>query len=91
MPTTTRKDSPKPATRPSAETLRKSPEANATRSRAAGVVQPSDDEKLRQQTIERAAYSRAEQRGFAPGYEMDDWLAAEKEYEQSRAGKSEKH
>jgi len=27
--------------------------------------------------IERLAYLRAEQRGFTPGHEMDDWLWAE--------------
>lgn len=29
--------------------------------------------------IAEAAYYRAEKRGFAPGREMDDWLAAEAE------------
>ena len=29
--------------------------------------------------IARAAYFRAEQRGFAPGHELEDWLAAEAE------------
>ncbi|HUK03008.1 MAG TPA: DUF2934 domain-containing protein [Steroidobacteraceae bacterium] len=29
--------------------------------------------------IAEAAYWRAERRGFAPGNEMDDWLAAERE------------
>jgi Protein of unknown function (DUF2934) len=29
--------------------------------------------------IAQAAYLRAEQRGFWPGNELDDWLAAEKE------------
>jgi hypothetical protein len=29
--------------------------------------------------IEVAAYLRAKQRGFAPGYELDDWLKAEAE------------
>ena len=29
--------------------------------------------------IAEAAYYRAERRGFAPGQEMDDWLAAEAE------------
>lgn len=29
--------------------------------------------------IEVAAYYRALARGFAPGHELDDWLAAEKE------------
>jgi len=27
--------------------------------------------------VERAAYYRAEKRGFAPGAEIDDWIAAE--------------
>jgi hypothetical protein len=38
-------------------------------------------ESLRRDMIERAAYLRAEQRGFAPGFELDDWLAAEAEVE----------
>jgi hypothetical protein len=29
--------------------------------------------------IAEAAYLRAERRGFAPGYEAEDWLAAEAE------------
>jgi hypothetical protein len=33
-----------------------------------------------------AAYRRAEQRGFEPGHELDDWLAAEMELEQRLAG-----
>ncbi|MCU0735001.1 MAG: DUF2934 domain-containing protein [Methylotetracoccus sp.] len=32
-----------------------------------------------QRAIALAAYSRAEKRGFAPGYELSDWLAAESE------------
>ena len=32
---------------------------------------------LRHDLIAQAAYSRAEARGFAPGGEMEDWLAAE--------------
>lgn len=35
-------------------------------------------EDLRRQ-IEEAAYYRAQQRGFAPGYELEDWIAAEAE------------
>jgi hypothetical protein len=30
--------------------------------------------------IEIAAYLKAEQRGFAPNHELDDWLAAEREH-----------
>ncbi len=29
--------------------------------------------------IAELAYYKAEQRGFEPGHEMDDWLAAERE------------
>ncbi len=32
-----------------------------------------------QAAIAKAAYARAERRGFAPGYELADWLAAESE------------
>ena len=40
----------------------------------AGVeFSPSD----RQLMIEREAYLRAERRGFEPGHELEDWLAAE--------------
>lgn len=35
----------------------------------------------RYRLIAEAAYYRAEQRGFAPGCELDDWLAAEIEVE----------
>ena len=38
---------------------------------------PSHEE--RQRWIATAAYHRAEKRGFAPGYEMLDWLHAEAE------------
>ena len=29
--------------------------------------------------VREAAYYRAQQRGFSPGYEIEDWLAAEAE------------
>jgi len=35
-----------------------------------------------QSRIEIAAYYRAEARGFAPGYELSDWLTAEQEVNQ---------
>lgn len=42
---------------------------------------PAADDDIGQQseTIATAAYFRAEQRGFAPGHELADWLAAEAE------------
>nr|WP_298719981.1 DUF2934 domain-containing protein [uncultured Steroidobacter sp.] len=36
----------------------------------------------REARIAEAAYWRAERRGFTPGYELDDWLDAEKEIDQ---------
>jgi Protein of unknown function (DUF2934) len=41
----------------------------------AGFDPPSSREAL----IASAAYYRAEKRGFKPGHEMQDWLAAERE------------
>jgi hypothetical protein len=40
----------------------------------------------RRDLIARAAYTRAEQRGFAPGGELGDWLAAERDIEWLLAG-----
>ena len=37
----------------------------------------SDD--VRRKMVAESAYHRAERRGFAPGYESEDWLAAEAE------------
>ncbi len=40
--------------------------------------------------VSEAAYFRAERRGFAPGHELEDWLAAEAEVQErlsSEAGK----
>ena len=37
-------------------------------------------------SIARAAYLKAEHRGFTPGHELEDWLAAENEVDQRLAG-----
>jgi hypothetical protein len=37
------------------------------------------DPQQRAGLIAQAAYFRAQKRGFAPGHEMEDWLAAEAE------------
>jgi len=49
-------------------------------------AEPSREE--RQRWIATAAYHRAEKRGFAPGYEVQDWLDAEAEIDEliGRAG-----
>lgn len=41
----------------------------------------SVDESQLKEMIAVAAYFRAEQRGFAPGDELGDWLQAEAEYQ----------
>jgi hypothetical protein len=78
------------ATRPRAGTTRtaKSPIATAT----GAETQPADVtgstlerrdipsfSESREARIAEAAYWRAEQRGFASGHELDDWLAAERQ------------
>jgi hypothetical protein len=44
----------------------------------------TEGDEERQRLIREAAYRRAEQRGFAPGEELDDWLAAEREIGEPR-------
>lgn len=41
-------------------------------------IPDQDGERLRAE-IARLAYLKAERRGFAPGYEVSDWLEAERE------------
>lgn len=50
----------------------------------AGIVRMAEVEAanraaLRRAMVTRAAYLRAERRGFEPGHELEDWLAAELE------------
>lgn len=40
----------------------------------------------RRRLIQEAAYYRAERRGFVPGCELEDWLAAETEVDQRLFG-----
>lgn len=42
-------------------------------------AEQNSDAPNQEEMIAVAAYFRAEQRGFAPGHEMDDWLQAEAE------------
>ena len=72
------------ATRRSAETpesadprARAQPKATrAARSKSSRAPVSVDD---RRAMIAEAAYLRAERRGFTPGHETEDWLAAEEE------------
>ena len=44
---------------------------------------PVIDSGARHAMIAKAAYYLAERRGFDPGYELDDWLAAETDVERA--------
>jgi Protein of unknown function (DUF2934) len=48
---------------------------------AGGPCPASDSPDEREHLIREWAYFRAQRRGFVPGYEMEDWLAAERELE----------
>ena len=43
------------------------------------AAQPQPNGEEIRERIREAAYYRAQQRGFSPGYEIEDWLAAEAE------------
>ncbi len=62
-----------------AETAKKAAQARSESPRAEGdgLARLSEDEL--NAMISRAAYLRAAQRGFEPGHEVEDWLAAEAE------------
>jgi len=59
--------------------------ARTARGSRARVLPPSFHED-RRASIAEAAYFRAEHRGFAPGHELEDWLAAEEEVDQRLMG-----
>ena len=50
--------------------------------RAAAGSRPAITPDMRRGMIAEAAYLRAERRGFAPGHEDEDWMAAEAEVDQ---------
>jgi hypothetical protein len=69
------------------------PEPTTDDDRSARWVQPGADaganEALRRRIAERA-YLRAERRGFAPGRELEDWLAAESDEAAAPESKSDR-
>ena len=67
---------PKPAAKKAAATAKTPARKRAAPARAA-IARPSAAE--REELVRTAAYYRAERRGFAPGYELEDWLAVEAE------------
>lgn len=66
------------ATTPTARNTRKTTASKPARKTPVSATPPIDPER-RRALIAEAAYFRAERRGFAPGHESEDWLAAEVE------------
>jgi Protein of unknown function (DUF2934) len=65
---------PKPAPR------KRAPKAGGAQAPAAKAsVRPHVTAEERRAMIAESAYLRAERRGFAPGHEVEDWCAAERE------------
>ena len=61
------------------------PKSSSNRSiakRTTAKTKSAKNKSSSQSQIAVAAYYKAQARGFAPGYELDDWLAAEKEVKQ---------
>ncbi len=70
----------KPAASPPAPRVRaKSTTPRVRKKVVKAPAQVSVSEDVRRGMIAQAAYLRAERRGFAPGGEHEDWLAAEAE------------
>jgi hypothetical protein len=57
----------------------KPPTARVRKMAAKAPARVTISEDVRRGMIAEGAYLRAERRGFAPGYEEEDWLAAEAE------------
>jgi hypothetical protein len=62
-----------------ARTRAKSPTSRARKAPAKTPTRVTISEDVRRGMIAEGAYLRAERRGFAPGHEEEDWLAAEAE------------
>jgi len=60
---------------------RATPPSNSIVTRSSAYIEPE----ARDAMIAEAAYFRSAHRGFEPGHEVDDWLAAESEIDEARA------
>ena len=64
--------------------------AAAARKRIAKTPMPAAvSAEQRYRAIAHTAYLRAEERGFAPGHEVEDWLAAEAEFDAAHQAQAE--
>ena len=72
----------------SSKTAKSAPRATphaAGRAGDARVAATLAGPEVRRGLIAQAAYLRAQRRGFAPGHELEDWLAAEAEVDAALA------
>ena len=63
-----------------------SPKPRTRRTKSTAMSPPARDREDRHASIAEAAYFRSQHRGFMPGYELEDWLAAEEEVDQRLTG-----
>jgi len=61
------------------ETKTKSTVGANAKSEGTDSAQPTDSSEERRDCIAKAAYFRAQTRGFLPGCELEDWVQAEAE------------
>jgi hypothetical protein len=84
----TKKERPAPPqaskSRPAGKPQATKPQSTFT-GNAQAQVSPEELRKL----ISEAAYFRAKQRGFTPGYELEDWIEAEAEVMSRIGGRTE--
>ena len=62
------------------------PDAGSASIKSISITVTSRYHEDRHASIAKAAYFRAEIRGFEPGHEIEDWLAAEEEVDQRLLG-----
>jgi hypothetical protein len=82
-PTRTAKTKTTPNAALPSRTVARAPVAKAKAKKGGSAPYPSSGPALnageRDRLVAQAAYFRAEKRGFAPGYELQDWVEAEAE------------
>ena len=71
--------SPRRSTTKLAKTARTAKTTKTAATRTSEVVAAVIDPERRRALIAEAAFIRAERRNFVPGFEVEDWLAAESE------------
>jgi hypothetical protein len=77
--------SPAGKTKPTQTSSPKNTQKTAPNGKMVDAV-PSISQQERDQRIARAAYFRAQQRNFAPGGELEDWLQSESEVDRLLLG-----